>query len=73
MSGNGGYRELEHSKPRQYEEDGLTVTRSKAWTAPGCHIDCDINPYTDEESGLVRIEDLAKRLANHPKRVLYAL
>ena len=53
---SSGYRELEHSKPWQYEEDGLTVTRTKAWTAPGCHIGCDVKLYTDKEGKLVRIE-----------------
>jgi len=53
---NSRYRELDHSKPWQYEEDGLTVTRSKAWTAPGCHIGCDIKLYTNEEGELVKIE-----------------
>lgn len=53
---NSGYREVEHSKPWQYEEDGLTVTRSKAWTAPGCHIGCDIKLYTDKDGNLVKIE-----------------
>lgn len=56
MAGNSGYRELEHSKPWQYEEDGLTVTRSKAWTAPGCHIGCDIKLYTDKDGNLVKVE-----------------
>ncbi len=61
----GEYRKLEHSKPWQYEEDGLTVTRSKAWTAPGCHIGCDIKLYTDSEGKLVRIEGDEESPYNH--------
>lgn len=50
------YRQLEHSKSYTYEEDGLTVTRGKAWTAPGCHIGCDILLYTNEDGKLVKVE-----------------
>lgn len=64
MSG-GEYRELDHSKPWQYEEDGLTVTRSKAWTAPGCHIGCDIKLYTNSDGELVRIEGDEESPYNH--------
>jgi anaerobic selenocysteine-containing dehydrogenase len=51
-----GYRHLEHAMPYTYEEDGLTVTRTKAWTAPGCHIGCDVLLYTDKDKRLVRVE-----------------
>lgn len=89
MSGNSGYRELEHSKPWQYEEGELTVTRSKAWTAPGCHIGCDIKLYTDKDGKLVRVEGDEespynhgrlcarcldiKEVVNSPKRVLHPM
>ena len=35
MAENSGYRELAHSEPYAHKEDGLTVTRSKAWVALG--------------------------------------
>jgi len=33
-------------KPWQWEEDGYTVTRSSAWSAPGCHEGCGVLLYT---------------------------
>ena len=52
MAASAGYREVYHSKPWQYEEDGLTVTNTQAWTAPGCHIGCDVKLYTDKDGKL---------------------
>lgn len=41
----------------RYEEDGLTVTRTCGWSAPGCHpVGCGMKLYTDKEGNLVRVE-----------------
>lgn len=45
-----------HEKPWRYEEDGLTVTRGSAWSAPGCHLGCGVLMYSDEGGNLVRVE-----------------
>lgn len=37
--------------PWQYEEDGMVVTRSAVWAAPGCHDGCGVKIYTDKETG----------------------
>ena len=51
-----GYRGVIHDKPFQYEEDGLHVTRSCAWSGPGCHEGCGVLIYTDDNGKLVKIE-----------------
>ena len=39
-----------HREAVAFEEDGLTVTRACAWSAPGCHpTACGIKYYTDKE------------------------
>ena len=38
-------QEYQHPKPCQWEEDGLTVTRTTVWTAPGCHEGCGVLVY----------------------------
>ncbi|MEC4271871.1 molybdopterin-dependent oxidoreductase [Adlercreutzia sp. R25] len=44
-------------KPWRWEEDGLTVTRSCAWSAPGCHpVGCGLKYYVDKEGKLVKVE-----------------
>lgn len=35
---------------------GLTVTRTTAWTAPGCHNGCGVKLFTDENGMLVKVE-----------------
>ncbi len=42
--------------PWQWKEDGLTVTRSAAWSAPGCHLGCGVKVYTDENGNFVKLE-----------------
>lgn len=37
--------------PWQWEEDGMVVTRSAVWSAPGCHNGCGVKLYTDKETG----------------------
>lgn len=56
MGDTNGYIFLDHEKPWQYEEDGLTVTRGSAWSGPGCHIGCGVLLYTDENGKLVKCE-----------------
>ena len=40
-----------HPKPWQYEEDGMIVTRTSVWSAPGCHEGCGVLVYSDKETG----------------------
>lgn len=47
---------VDHEKPWQYEEDGLTVTRGSAWTGPGCHLGCGVKLYTNDQGELVKVE-----------------
>lgn len=42
--------------PWQWEENGLTVTRSTFWTGPGCHEGCGVLFYTDKDGKLVKVE-----------------
>ncbi|MGV8082830.1 MAG: molybdopterin-dependent oxidoreductase [Coriobacteriia bacterium] len=42
--------------PWQWEEGELTVTRSAAWSAPGCHDGCGALVYTDKNGRLVKVE-----------------
>ncbi|MBR2521933.1 MAG: molybdopterin-dependent oxidoreductase, partial [Coriobacteriales bacterium] len=44
-------------KPWQFEEDGYTVTRGCAWSAPGCHpVGCGIKFYVNEDGILEKVE-----------------
>lgn len=43
-------------KPWQWQEGNLTVTRSVAWSAPGCHDGCGVLMYSDENGKLVKVE-----------------
>ena len=43
-------------KPWRWEENGCTVTRTTAWTAPGCHEGCQLYVYADENGKLVKVE-----------------
>ena len=45
----------DHEKPYQYEEDGYTVTRGSAWSAPGCHLGCGVLIYS-KDGKVVRVE-----------------
>lgn len=56
MENQREFIETKHEKPWRYEEDGLTVTRSAAWTAPGCHEGCGVLMYTDAQGKLVKVE-----------------
>lgn len=51
-----GYTEIIRDKPFQWEEDGLKVTRTCAWSGPGCHEGCGVLLYTDENDRLVKVE-----------------
>ena len=50
------YEYVEHKKPWRYQEGNLTVTRTSAWSGPGCHLGCGILLYTDENGKLVKVE-----------------
>ena len=47
-------QEYQHPKPCQWEEDGLTVTRTTVWTAPGCHEGCGVLVYADKDGNFVK-------------------
>ena len=51
-----GYTEIVRDKPFQWEEDGFKVTRTCAWSGPGCHEGCGVLLYTDENDTLVKVE-----------------
>lgn len=54
---NEGYIPVSHKEPSfQYKKDGLNVTRGSAWSDPGCHLDCGVLLYTDDEGKSVRAE-----------------
>ncbi|MGV8083724.1 MAG: molybdopterin-dependent oxidoreductase [Coriobacteriia bacterium] len=76
-------------KPWQFEEDGYTVTRSCAWSAPGCHpVGCGIKYYV-KDGKLVKVEGdenhpvtkgrlcvrclTLKDFVYHPDRVIYPM
>lgn len=50
------YEYVEHKKPWRYQEGDLTVTRTSAWSGPGCHLGCGILLYTDKDGKLVKVE-----------------
>ena len=44
-------------KPWRYEEDGYTVTRACAWSAPGCHpVGCGVKLYVNKDGILEKVE-----------------
>ena len=60
-------------KPWRFEEDGLTVTRACAWSAPGCHpTACGIKYYTDKEGNLVKVEG-GREQPHHPRHAVRAV
>ena len=42
--------------PWQWTEGDLTVTRTCAWSAPGCHEGCGVKVYTDKDGNFVKVE-----------------
>lgn len=42
--------------PWRWEEGDKTVTRTIAWSAPGCHEGCGVLLYTDKDGNLIDIE-----------------
>ena len=50
------YQYVDHDKPWRYREGDLTVTRTSAWSGPGCHLGCGILLYTDDQGKLVKVE-----------------
>lgn len=49
-------QDITYSKPWRWEEDGLTVTRTTVWSAPGCHEGCGVFVYTDADGNFVKVE-----------------
>lgn len=56
MGRSDKYQYVDHEKPWRYEQGGLTVTRTSAWSGPGCHLGCGILIYTDKDGKLVKVE-----------------
>ena len=52
------------AKPWQWEENGYTVTRSSAWSGPGCHEGCGVLLYT-KDNKLVKVEGDPEDPFNH--------
>ena len=44
-------QDWKHPGEWQYEEDGMIVTRTSVWSAPGCHEGCGVLVYSDKETG----------------------
>ncbi len=81
--------QVKHTKPWQYQEDGLTVTRGSAWSGPGCHDGCGVLLYTDQNGKLVKVEGdpenpynqgrlcvrclAVPEVTNHPDRLKYPM
>ena len=42
--------------PWRWQEGDLTVTRTAAWLAPGCHLGCGVKVYTDGDGHFVKLE-----------------
>ena len=42
--------------PWRWQEGDLTVTRTAAWSAPGCHLGCGVKVYTDAAGHFVKLE-----------------
>ncbi|MCL1846934.1 MAG: molybdopterin-dependent oxidoreductase [Coriobacteriia bacterium] len=47
---------LQKQLPWRWQEGDLTVTRSNAWSGPGCHEGCGVLIYTDKEGKMVKVE-----------------
>lgn len=56
MSRPDKYQYVDHEKPWRYREGDLTVTRTSAWSGPGCHLGCGVLLYTDDDGRLVKVE-----------------
>ncbi len=81
-------KQLKEKKPWRWEEGGYTVTRSCAWSGPGCHNHCGVLLYT-KNGKLVKVEGdpenpfnqgrLCVRclalpdVVNHPDRLKYPM
>ena len=44
-------QDWKHPGEWQYMEDGMLVTRTSVWSAPGCHEGCGVLVYSDPETG----------------------
>jgi anaerobic selenocysteine-containing dehydrogenase len=86
---NKDYTLVPHKNPFRYTEGEYTVTRSVAWSGPGCHDGCGVLLYTNKEGRLVKCEGdpenpfnagrLCMRclalpdVTHHPERLLYPM
>lgn len=49
-------QDYEFTIPVQFQEGEYTVTRTTAWTAPGCHEGCSVLVYADKDGKFVKVE-----------------
>ena len=50
-------QDWKHPGEWQYEEDGMVVTRTSVWSAPGCHEGCGVLVYSDKDTGrFIKVE-----------------
>lgn len=59
--------------PWQWQEGDLTVTRSAAWSAPGCHLGCGVKVYTDADGNFVKLEGDEKNPFNQGRLCIRCL
>lgn len=50
------FQDYEFKTPWRFEDGEYTVTRTTAWTAPGCHEGCGLLVYSDKDGKLVKVE-----------------
>jgi anaerobic selenocysteine-containing dehydrogenase len=61
----GGFIAIDHERSFQYKKDGLNVTRTIAWSGPGCHEGCGVLLFTDANGKLVKVEGDPEHPFNH--------
>lgn len=82
-------QEVVYSKPWRWEEDGMVVTRTTVWSAPGCHEGCGVFVYTDKDGNFIKLEGdpenpfnrgrlcprcfCVNEVMKHPDRILYPM
>lgn len=49
-------QDYEFKTPWRQEKDGVTITRTTAWTAPGCHEGCSVLVHADKDGKLIKVE-----------------
>lgn len=50
------YIAVGRGKPFQEKRGDITITRTTAWSAPGCHNGCGVLLHTDKDGNLIKVE-----------------